>query len=65
MSTVVVSLLAALLSLAIRHVRVLHGLNLVTMTGPSLICRFTDPDRALCGWGPDFEPVRGLMDSGS
>jgi len=32
MSTVVASLLAALLSLAIRHVRVLHGLILATMT---------------------------------
>jgi uncharacterized membrane protein YraQ (UPF0718 family) len=33
MRTVVVSLLAALLSLAIRYVRVLHGLNLATMIG--------------------------------
>jgi uncharacterized membrane protein YraQ (UPF0718 family) len=33
MRTVVVSLLAALLSLAIRYVRVLYGLNLATMIG--------------------------------
>ena len=33
MSTVVASLLAALLSLAIRYVRVLHGLILAVMTG--------------------------------
>jgi uncharacterized membrane protein YraQ (UPF0718 family) len=33
MRTVVVSLLAALLGLAIRYVRVLHGLNLATMIG--------------------------------
>ena len=33
MSTVVASLFAVLRSLAIRHVRVLHGLNLATMTG--------------------------------
>ena len=33
MSTVVVSLFAVLLSLAIRYVRVLHELSLATMTG--------------------------------
>ncbi len=69
MSTVVAPLLADLLSLAIRHVRMLHGLSLATMT--SLVAfeivlmqqvLAHGPQTAFRGLGfARSEPVRGLM----
>jgi hypothetical protein len=71
MSTVVASLLADLLSLAIGHVRVLHGLILATMTGlvvsevalmQQVLAHSRAPDRAPGVGFARSEPVRTLMD---
>ena len=70
MSTVVASLFTALLSWAIRHVRVLHGLNLATMAGLlaseiALIQQAPVHGPQTTLWGVGFalsKPVRGLMD---
>jgi len=70
MSTVVASLLAALLSLAIRYVRVLHRLNLATKTGlvtseivlmQQVLAHSRTLYRALGVVVARSEPVRGLI----